>query len=233
MHKRLVSTLLAAAALAAGCVTTPRLEPLASTPTTPKGAPLAEDAGIRLVAHGDAWRGVPSDLERVLTPVRVRLENHSDRPLRVDVADFMLVGASRFEYAALSGQQLSDASLTGVGGSGGEAYESWRGVPWGPGFYGFRGRGFHGRGWFNPLYDPFYGPYASWYAPAPEPLPTRDMIRAALPQGTLQPGGVMTGFLYFQSVGEREHQVTLRARLVDARTGEAFGTLDIPFEVRS
>jgi hypothetical protein len=40
------------------------------------------------------------------------------------------------------------------------------------------------------------------------------------------------GFLYFQGVAERESQVVLQARLVDGRTGEPFGTLDIPFQVR-
>ncbi|ATB29336.1 hypothetical protein [Melittangium boletus] len=224
---------LLAAILSAGCATTPTLQPLATSPTTPKGAPLAQEQGVLLVARGDSWRGNPSDLERVLTPVEVRLENHGERPLRIDTADFALVGASRFEYAALKSEQLSDASLTGVGGSGAdgqdvngeEAVGVAPGFAWGPGFYGM--------GWYNPLYDPFYGPYAYWYRPPPQPLPTRDMLREALPQGTLTPGGTTTGFLYFQSVGDRESQVTLRARLVDARTGEQFGTLDIPFHVRS
>jgi hypothetical protein len=59
------------------------------------------------------------------------------------------------------------------------------------------------------------------------------MLRQALPEGTLEEGGSVTGFLYFQDVSEREGRVTLQARLVDARTGEQFGTLSIPFDVRS
>jgi hypothetical protein len=59
------------------------------------------------------------------------------------------------------------------------------------------------------------------------------MLRRALPEGTLEPGGTVTGFIYFQGVSEREGSVTLQARLVDARTGEQFGTLSIPFGVRS
>ena len=74
------------------------------------------------------------------------------------------------------------------------------------------------------------GLYVSSYAF--EPLPTEDMMKSALPEGTLAPGGTMTGFLYFQNVGEREGEVTLRARLVDARTGEQFGALAIPFAVK-
>jgi len=58
------------------------------------------------------------------------------------------------------------------------------------------------------------------------------MLKQALPEGTLAPGGSISGFLYFQGITERERQVTLQARLVDAETGEKFGELGIPFEVR-
>jgi hypothetical protein len=222
---------LATALLAVGCVTTTTLQPLASSPTTPAGMPLAQEHGVRLVANGAAWKGNPSNLGRIVTPVEIRLENQGKRPLRINPADFTLVGTSRFEYAALTLPQLSQENLSGVGGSGqageggGMAEPIFVGPPpmW-PGF-GW------GLGWFDPFYDPFYGAYAYGYTP--EPLPTEDMVKTALPQGTLQPGGAVTGFLYFQNVSEREGQVTLRAKLVDARTGEQFGTLDIPFQVRS
>lgn len=226
MSPRAFRPVLATALLAVGCVSTTTLQPLASTPTTPAGTPLAQEHGVRLVANGAAWKGYPSYLGRIVTPVEVRLENQSGRPLRIDPADFTLVGTSRFEYAALTLPQLSQENVSGVGGSGPEGVAGpiivgrpplWPGFGW-------------GWGGFDPFYDPFYGPYAYGYVP--EPLPTEDMVKAALPQGTLQPGGAVTGFLYFQNVSEREGQVTLRARLVDARTGEQFGTLDIPFEVR-
>ncbi|EPX59751.1 hypothetical protein D187_002495 [Cystobacter fuscus DSM 2262] len=228
MRMRAFRPVLATALLAAGCVSTTTLQPLASTPTTPAGTPLDQEHGVRLVANGAAWKGYPSHLGRIVTPVEVRLENQSGRPLRIAPEDFTLVGTSRFEYAALTLPELSQENVSGVGGSGqageGVAEPIFVGRPplW-PGF-GW------GLGGFDPIYDPFYGPYAYGYAP--EPLPTEDMVKAALPQGTLQPGGAVTGFLYFQNVSEREGQVTLRARLVDARTGEQFGTLDIPFEVR-
>jgi hypothetical protein len=57
------------------------------------------------------------------------------------------------------------------------------------------------------------------------------MLEQALPEGTLQDGGTVSGFLYFQGVAEREKLATLKAQLVDARTGEPFGELSIPFQV--
>lgn len=230
---RAFQPVLAAVVLATGCVSTTTLQPLPSTPTTRAGAPLAEDAGVRLVADGNAWKGIPSTLGRLVTPVELRLENQGERPLRIALEDFTLVGTSRFEYAALTPTQLSREDPSGVGGSGLEenppvAAPFVGGRVLGPGFAW--GTGFYGPGWMGPFADPFYGPYASSYAF--EPLPTEDMMKSALPEGTLPPGGKLTGFLYFQNVGEREGQVTLRARLVDARTGEQFGALTIPFEVK-
>jgi len=252
---------LAALLLAAGCVTTPTLQPLPGNPITPAGNGVAEAEGVRLVADGDAWGGSPSDLEFIVTPVGVRIENQSGRPLRIDPASFKLLGASHFEYAALSPNELGEEGTAAVGGSGyayapttslsvgvGVGVGSPWGWGWGPSPFTWGspwGPGWHGAGWYDPwygpgygpgygYYDPFWGPYASWYwRPPPEPLPTRDMLRNALPEGTLDTGGTVTGFLYFQNVSVREGSVTLQASLVDARTGEQFGTISIPFGVSS
>jgi hypothetical protein len=230
-----------AALLAVGCLSETRLQPLPSAPTTRSGAVTAEELGVRLVADGDAWKGSPSHLERLVTPVEVRLENQSGRPLRIQYVHFALVGDSRFQYAALSPFQLREDGPA-VGGSGfdvgvgtgrpwgvrpGPFASSYGGGPWGP-------RGSHAP-WYDPLYDPWYDPFHGPYGHgrASEPLPSRDMLRQALPEGTLENGGTLTGFLYFQDVSEREGRVTLQARLVDANTGEQFGTLSIPFDVRS
>jgi hypothetical protein len=83
--------------------------------------------------------------------------------------------------------------------------------------------------YYYPFADPFYG---SPYVYCDEPLPTRDMVEQALPEGTLENGGTVAGFLYFHDVSDRERQVLLQARLVDASTGQPFGQLTIPFEVR-
>ncbi|WP_257451319.1 hypothetical protein [Archangium lipolyticum] len=243
MRMRAPWLLLAASLLAAGCVTETKLQPLPSAETTRGGAAVSETQGVRLVADGDAWRGTPSTLERIVTPVQVRIENQSGRPLRIRYEEFTLLGDSRFQYSALSPFELADEGRaayggSGPGGSGGSVrmsvglgfgwYTGWANPP----FYTWRhrGRGIYNP-WYDPWYDPFYRPYAYW--DPPEPLPTRDMLREALPEGTLDTGGTITGFLFFQGVSEREGRVTLQARLVDARTGEQFGTLSIPFDVRS
>ncbi|MHA7627495.1 putative periplasmic lipoprotein [Corallococcus sp. M7] len=224
--------------LMAGCAAETKLRPVpeAGILQGGKSSAITEEAGVRLTADGSAWQGSPSDLERRVTPVYVRLENHGDRPLRLQYKDFALVGQeSRFRYSALAPLSLRRASSSRdteepasirpamypagrvwVGGGYGYGYGPWRG--WGPGWYGGPW------GWGSP----FYGPYPYYYE---QPLPTEDMLNDALPEGTLEPGGTQEGFLYFQGVAHRENAVTLQLNLVDAQTGEPFGSMGIPFEV--
>ena len=57
------------------------------------------------------------------------------------------------------------------------------------------------------------------------------MLRPALPEGVLQPGGHAQGFLYFHTE-ERGAAVEFLVSLVDASSGQSFGTISIPFTVR-
>jgi hypothetical protein len=218
--------------LLAGCIPAAQLQPQpeARTLAGESSAAVAEAAGVRLVADGTSWSGRPSNLERRLTPVEIRLENQSGRPLSVRYTLFELVGASRFHYAAIPPLKLDEVDTSRACIAEYSPGYWGQSRPWGW-RRGWRGP-WHRPWWPDPYYDPFYDPYY----PRPivrceDPLPTRDMVERALPEGTLQPGGTVTGFLYFQGVAERERQVTLHARLVDASTGEPFGELSIPFQV--
>jgi hypothetical protein len=219
-----------------GCIPEAQLQPRSDARSLAgdTSAAVAEAAGVRLIADGASWKGNPGDLERRLTPVEVRLENQSGRTLTIQYELFDLVGESRFRYAALSSLEMEEARDAGPTCVAGYApgyswglYAAWgprRGWyrspwgPWGPGPY------------YNPFWNPYYGPPP--YVRCEEPLPTQDMVERALPEGRLENGGTVAGFLYFQGVADRERQVILQARLVDANTQEAFGELSIPFQVR-
>ena len=77
-------------------------------------------------------------------------------------------------------------------------------------------------------YDPLY--YDSIYSRWPERLPTQDMISEALPEGVVQDGGSVSGFVYFQSVTGRESVEQFEMNLVDASGGQTFGVIAIPFQ---
>jgi hypothetical protein len=57
------------------------------------------------------------------------------------------------------------------------------------------------------------------------------MLAEALPEGVVQEGGKVSGFLYFEGVANRESRVEFVMNLVDASNGENFGQVSIPFAV--
>lgn len=63
------------------------------------------------------------------------------------------------------------------------------------------------------------------------PLPTKHMQEVALPEALVRPRGELSGYVYFERVPPSNEQVTLNFELVNADTGQSFGTASIPFVV--
>lgn len=205
---------------------------------------FAELEGVRVYADGNAWRGDPLHLAQVLTPVSITLENRSQRPLRVSYADLRLVGSSGFVYPVLA-PMPGRSTVSSI--EGGEEmivladYHPARPVPRAPRYPRFR----HNRFYVAPHYRYFYPGYFAWpsafaYDPGyydrvtwPSELPTADMLAEALPEGVLQSGGSVQGFVYFQHIAERESQVRLELKLVGADNNQSFGAVALPFVVRA
>lgn len=202
---------------------------------------FVEAQGVRAWVDGAAWRGEPSSLGQVMTPVSVTLQNHSGRPVRVSYDDFSLLGATGFRYPALAPLpgQMATSAREPEPGQLVLAHSAQRVPPahrarripshrffiaphysyWYPSF-GL---------WSHPFpYDPGY--YARWSWPAA--LPSEDMLAHAMPEGVVEHEGRVEGFVYFQPVGRRESSVRFQLRLADASTGQVFGQLDAPLAVR-
>ena len=208
-----------AAATLLACVHQRELVPAPEAQTLPGQPRVAEETveGVRVQVDSAAWRS--GQLYDVLSPVRVTIENRSGRPLRIAYGQFTLGGPSGFRLAALPPYQAAaaDAAAGSVGvppgfvGSGffvaPGAVRYYRGVlPWNGSF----------------PYDPVY--YNRWYGAWPSSLPNEELLRQGLPEGVLQPGGHVSGFLYFK---DQPKGTALRfyASLVDAETGQSFGTV--------
>ena len=54
------------------------------------------------------------------------------------------------------------------------------------------------------------------------------MRERAIPEGVIQPGGQVSGFLYFRRIPQDIERVTLRAELMNGLDGKGFGEVRVP-----
>jgi hypothetical protein len=194
-----------------------------------RAAAVAQSDGVRIVAEPGAWWGEPRDLEGLIMPLLVTIENTGSTPLRLRYDAFALLAPDGRRYAALPPYDIRGEMTEAID------------PPFSPyhPYYAPGGRfrpgpplRRHYPGW-----APYRGPFAydPWYYDRHYPafrrvlLPTTDMVQMALPEGVLEPGGRVTGFLYFEGVPSRVPRIVFTAALVDARTSAAVGTVTIPF----
>lgn len=203
-------------------------------PVDGAAADAARAEGVQMTVAGGGWTGHPAELEGSLTPLRVDIRNNSGRALRVRFDEIKLISPAGREYAALPPYEIDETMTDTVDKPLDPefAHDRFFVVPYAsrhftPGL----------RPWNEPFaYDAaYYGPrYAEWpaYSRRVEvQLPTEDMVSRGLPEGVLEDGGSVSGFVYFQKVPGSLDRVDFRAELVDARTGEEFGTVTVPLAV--
>jgi hypothetical protein len=212
----------------AACVTDAALRPAPTAETLPSdpSAAVARSEGVQVVADGARWRSNPPDLENFCTPVYVKLENASGRPLRVRYEEMWLVDDAGMQMHALPPH----------------AFEVERNTrPSAVARYHYPHHGFL----VAPYQRPYYRGFAPWPSAFPRDtayydryharwqpdLPTPAMFERALPEGVLEDGGDVAGFVYFQELIEEDRPVELHIDLVDAETGEPFGAVRIPYLV--
>lgn len=231
---------LSALLFTAGCTHEGTLRPQAgAAPLTENGtAATLTEQGVTLVAYGSSWKGQPHDLQRHFTPVEIRVENHSGRPLSIRYADFELEGSKLYVARDPSelGQLAARRNINYQAPQGARGYSS----PNDPHTYQMQAGGATR---VRPTYDTSYPSSNSVPSTRPPPcytcastaelssLPTPDMMRQAFTEGPLEDGQIRKGFLYFEESLRTDDHVTLKVKLVDAATGEPFGSLSVPFDV--
>jgi hypothetical protein len=190
---------------------------------------VAQSDGIRMTVDAAAWSGYPSTLEREVIPLKVTIENRSDKPLRVRYNEMVLRTSSGEQRTAIPPMQIEGTARVR---SGSPIYV--------PRFYY---SGFYVAPWYYPYYDPYYvglrpwgypwtfdrGYYDRYYPSWKVALPTRDMQEQAIPEGVIEPGGHISGFLYFPKLPGDTERVTFAADLVNGKNGSDFGELEVPF----
>jgi hypothetical protein len=190
------------------------------------GAPKAafqEAAGVGCSADTGAWpERAPKPPDSVV-PVKVRVRNQSGKAIRLLAEDFVLVGKSGQKYRPIPVLPLDTENLPRlkpvyasvkfyVAPRFRTAYPTLE--PWSAGLARDQA-----------LYDRQFDRWG-------KRRPTLEMIRMALPEGVLEDGGLISGFLFFESPLDDEDRVTFQA---DFAPGEGAGTvasIEIPFRVR-
>jgi hypothetical protein len=216
---------------AAGCAHQDEgLVPAPQASVVPGEPRLAYDTqgDVELWVDGDAWRAQPRDLEEVMTPIWVTVRNRGQRPVRLMYKDFGLQypGGVRvnplppFSMRTEGPLRHSEVLVPRF------RYSGFFLAP----TYGRFYRGL--RTWYRPLpYDPWF--YDTYYARWRVNLPTTDMLSSALPEGVLEPGGSVSGFLYFPDLPEDARGVfTFRAELAEGADGQTVASLDVPLVVK-
>lgn len=231
------------AVLVSGCVVPVLVPTGVAVRSGSRDVAFTEAGGVRVWADG-TWSGDPANLPDYVTPVLVTVENRSGRAVRLAYEDFTLLGATGTRYAALppfsiSGP-VSDATVR-PGTIVLADYHPARPVPQRPVSPRIHSHRFHVAPPYAHLYIGFplwaglwalnAAYYAHWSAMWPTLLPTDDMLQRAMPEGALEDGGVVSGYVYFQNVN-REATVQLEVQLHDAASAASMGVAAIPFSVR-
>ena len=172
-------------------------------------------SNVRVLVETGAWPGPAKIMEQV-TPMRVRIENLGDVPVRVRYQDFALLAESGQAYQAIPPTQTSgvvNLPLTGTSPvAPGYVYASPN-VPV----------------WAGRFSVDYYSDYSYW---SRVHLPTPDMLAWALPEAVVKPGTTLEGYLYFPQVAGGLQRVRFEAKLRDAESGQALAMASIPFEVK-
>jgi hypothetical protein len=216
MGSRGLVAVVLAAVLTTGCATT--LVPGPGATPVPAGrvtGAAASAAGVTVMAWPEAWTAAPRSLPTLVTPFLVTIDNAGSVPIRVRHDDFELVTADGGRLAARGPYQITGFALERA---------PYPYLYAGPGFGFYRP---YRWGW-GPFGDPFWDEMYFRDPWVRVPMPTADMVAMALPETVVQPGGRVTGFLYFEHAGRSVKQVDLTAQLHDA-SGAPLGVVTIPF----
>ena len=222
---RLLAIPFLAVVAAAGCGHA-RLVPAPTAKIVP-GAPGAAYRivdGVRCSADVEAWQGRPGNLPVSVTPVKVRIVNSSGSSIRLLYQDFALIGKNGRKYLPVPVLSIDpDQNAPHVF----PVYASTK-------FFvapRFKDVYQELEAWPQPLGrddDLYQTQYRLWGKNRP-PL---EVVRMGMPEGVLTDGGVISGFLYFETPVGREDRVTFEAEL-DATDGQTtVAEIQIPFSVQ-
>lgn len=215
-----------AAFLVLGCERGPLLEPAAASlqPRDMPGAVMAQQSQVRVIAQAREWPG-PARIAEVVTPLRIVIENGSQRPLEVRYSSFEIAALAGETYRAIPPRRVTGVVDTEEYIRPGFTYGRFYAAPYNHGYYSgvptYRGE-FPLEGSYHERH------YDYWDGRAV--LPTPQVIARALPEGVLNPGGRLDGYVYFEKPQQKQGTgVALQVRLKATDSAEPFVSVSLPF----
>jgi hypothetical protein len=224
MRWAIASVSAAAVVVATGCGHGKLVPAVSSTvvPGAPGAAFLIVD-GVRCSADAAAWEGPSGALPDFVTPVKVRIVNSSGSAIRLLYEDFALVGRNGAKYRPVPVLPIDpDANMPRIE----PMYASTR---------FFVSARFHDAyqtldAWPEPL-GRDEGLYEEEYRHWGAKHPPFEAVRMSLPEGVLADGGVVSGFLYFETP-RHEDKVTFEAELDAINGRDTIAEVRIPFQIQ-
>lgn len=208
-----------------------QLRPAPGATLAPNGGAVSSAAGVDIVTMTPTFPGIVN-IEGAVTPMKVQITNEGNQPVRIRYADFKLQAADGTSYAALPLYKIDSSVSTALPNAGYPViadpafrWNRFRVAPYYAGLYPgmpwYRG-GFYGRPYGWGYYDTAF---------VNVDLPTPEMRKNVLPEGVLDPGGSLEGWLYFQHVPASKKTVTFDATIHSER-GKPLGNLSIPYDFK-
>ena len=189
---------------------------------------VASVANVGITARTQAWHFDPPELETKATPVLLEFTNNRDRAIVVRYDHIVLTDASGHRLDVIppyniDGKVSVPVTVQQPGYFGAYTYAPYA-YRWSPTYV--RANSVYNGGF---IYDPqYYQPYVTVYTDIA--LPTPEMLQRALPEGAIESGGTVGGFVYFKKIRRSGEQVlTLHIDIIDQASGDILGTAKIPF----
>jgi len=174
-------------------------------------AAFAASDGVQIIAQTSAWPG-NAPITAKVTPVHVKITNDGALPIRVQYQDFALVASDDKRFVAIPPLQTEGVVRQHVIGPIAPRF-THSGFMVAP-YYAYAYPGIAAYAGPFPYDDVYYDTHYDYWADVQ--LPTAEMVAWALPDGVLDHGGTLDGYLYFQNIPDSEHQVQFRAQLMTA-----------------
>ncbi|MGC8852682.1 MAG: hypothetical protein ACP5P0_03645 [Hydrogenobacter sp.] len=187
--------------LVLGCAPAVKLVPLEDGLKVDKEklTSIYEDKDVQILVKTHAWKYSPSDLPYYVLPIYLEVKNLSTKSLYIERQGVHLIDDENRQYNPIPPGDVSSMLGGNVRFSFGIAYYSY---PY----------------WFG------YYPYYPYYPPT-----YPDIVNNAFLFGTLEPGAILKGFVYFQKPTNYQKRVILR---VEYRIDNETKKVSFPFEVQ-